>query len=302
MAAHDVGSGSLDVANDKYLDRPQVGHGDTDLRADHLVGDARLNQGPYGLEAQSAHRDGAKLREADVAVPVDDQRVSSLCVAEELDLEPISGPDYVVDRHRDVLRGPESRRRTCKQIVAKRLQRRLERQIREADPEWQQEPLDREPLRRLEDGEPSHRDWRQTGQIERSGSRQSVRIAATHRVDQPVEIFLLSIGPLYEICLRRAWRRRRRRRRCRRCLRRAGPQSRHDPRRRFPRSRGQHTLLPFPFQRQDLDDQSVVGPETDLARRCPFALVPGRASPCAGFVRGLIVPLGAAGSCRSPSA
>src|SRR5688572_2455958 len=270
MTTDRVGPGLHDITHDKHAYRAEIGHRNAGLRADHLLGHTRLYLRARVLETQAADRDRAELRETDVAIAVHDEEILPLGAAEQLDLEDVARPDHIIDRHRNSHDRLEGGRRRREQVVAEGLEWGLEWQQRQADPEILQQPLDRKPVRRLERRQPRHRDRGEPGQIERPGTRQTVRISATHGVDQALQFLGLGFVAVYRYCIRRS--------RCRhRCLIRCrtGQLRRH----RGPVRRGrlrehlspqrQHSLLPLPLQRQDLDDQCVIRLEPRLTRYCP---------------------------------
>jgi hypothetical protein len=121
-----------------------------------------LDPGPRRFEAQPADGDRTEFRKADVAVTVYGECVLALGIAKQLDFQPIAGPDYVVDRHRDVLHGRESGPGGIgEQIMAEGLECWLERHRSQANAERQQQALDGQTLRRLDDGQAGHGNRRQ---------------------------------------------------------------------------------------------------------------------------------------------
>ena len=188
MTTDRVGPGLHNITHDKHAYRAEIRHRNAGLRADHLFGHTRLYLRARILEAQAADRDRAELRETDVPIAVHDEGILPLGAAEQLDLEDVARPDHIIDRHRNSYDRLEGGRRRREQVVAEGLECGLEWQQRQPDPEILQQPLDRKPLRRLERRQPRHRDRGEPGQIERPGTRQTVRISATHGVDQALRV------------------------------------------------------------------------------------------------------------------
>ena len=114
------------ISENEYAYRSQAPHRDAGFDTNHLLPDYLLKSFPEVTELETGNRNRADLGKIQYAIARDHQTVKSILIAEQLQLNGVTGPDDVVDRNRNI-----SRRRKCcwlarKQVVTKSMQPRAD--------------------------------------------------------------------------------------------------------------------------------------------------------------------------------
>src|SRR5690606_33089258 len=194
-AAHEIGPGTLDVAEHVNLHRAQLAERHARRHADHLLADDAVDRLAHRIEREPGYVDGPDLGEVDHAVAGDRQEEFVVAVPEELNVDGIAGPDDVVDGHRQII-GSDRLTGPLEEVVSERLERsgahRPQREARNDDLELPKRGLRADAGVRLLCVQPAEGDRRHAGEEQLAGRIELVGVTFAQPALEILE--LLNVG------------------------------------------------------------------------------------------------------------
>ena len=123
QAADRVGTGAIDITEDKGPNGAQLPHADTDIGSDQRIRHPLSNVIAKFVEAETDDADRTKFGNVQNAVAADLKAVIGVVLAIELNVDRIPRPQHVIRRHGNVGRRRKRCGYTVKQLLAERLMR-----------------------------------------------------------------------------------------------------------------------------------------------------------------------------------